>query len=41
MNRGSGLLEVQDAVQRLHGEVRLIEEIGHYRLKIMLPKVEP
>lgn len=41
MNRGSGLLEVQDAVQRLHGEVRLIEQSGHYRLKIMLPKVEP
>lgn len=40
VNRGSGLLEVQDAVGRLHGEVGLVQEGSHYRVRIRFPKVE-
>lgn len=36
-HRGRGLLEVQDAVERLHGEVRLVDLDGKYRLKLTFP----
>lgn len=37
-DRGVGLLEVQDAVERLHGEVGLVEEKqGEYRVRIIFP----
>lgn len=37
-DRGVGLLEVQDAVGRLHGEVGLVEEKqGEYRVRIIFP----
>jgi sensor histidine kinase regulating citrate/malate metabolism len=40
-DRGVGLLEVQDAVERLHGEVGLVEENhGEYRVHIILPLLE-
>jgi signal transduction histidine kinase len=38
-DRGVGLLEVQDAVERLHGKVGLIEHRpGEYRIKILFPR---
>lgn len=38
-DRGMGLLEVQDAVERLHGKVGLIEHRpGEYRIKILFPR---
>lgn len=37
-NRGRGLLEVQDAIQQLHGDVRLYEHLpGDFRIKIRFP----
>lgn len=37
-HRGRGLLEVQDAVQRLHGEVGLVEyRAGEFRIKMCFP----
>ena len=36
--RGRGLLEIQDAVERLGGQIRLYEEKpSEYRLQIRLP----
>lgn len=35
--RGRGLLEVQDAVERLLGGVQLVEVQGHYRVRIHFP----
>jgi signal transduction histidine kinase len=35
--RGRGLLEIQDAVERLAGEIRLVEMQSYYRIEIQLP----
>jgi sensor histidine kinase regulating citrate/malate metabolism len=35
---GKGLLEVQDAVARLHGKVELVEEEGRWRIFIRFPQ---
>jgi len=40
-DRGVGLLEVQEAVERLHGQVGLVEAgRGEYRVRIILPSAE-
>jgi len=38
--RGRGLLEVQDAVDRLHGSVQLVDIQGRYRVRIWFPLEE-
>lgn len=35
--RGRGLLEVQDAAERLHGTVRLVDHAGAHRVRVSLP----
>ena len=41
-DRGVGLLEVQEAVERLHGQVGLVEAgRGEYRVRVILPSAEP
>lgn len=36
--RGRGLLEVQDAVGRLHGDVHLVDDSGRHRLCLKFPR---
>ena len=39
-HRGRGLLEVQDAVMQLHGQVQLVEvSQGEYRVALEFPRV--
>lgn len=40
VGRGRGLLEVQDAVDRLHGSVQLVDVDGCYRIRIWFPLEE-
>ncbi len=40
-DRGRGLLEVADAVQRLRGTARLVPVSGEYRIELSFPVVKP